>query len=105
MKRMKLVLALLAVMVATLVAFSAPALANDHRDNDPNDRWDDNRRWDNDWDWNHNRDHDWWVNDWDWDHDRWEDDCEWEWEEEGGYWALGPWGWYWQPLGFWELDC
>ena len=104
MKRIKLVLALAAVLVAMLVAFSAPALANDHRDSDRWDRWDDNRRWDNDWDWDHDWDRDWDRN-WSWDNDWRDDDCEWEWEEEGGFWAWGPWGWYWQPWGFWELDC
>jgi hypothetical protein len=110
MRRIKLVLALAAVMVAMLVAFSAPALANNDR-NDRNDRWEDNKRWDKDWDWERNWERNW---DRDWDHDWWDngpfvsdfhDDCEWEWEEEGGFWVLGPWGWYWQPWGFWELDC
>ena len=103
MRRAKLVLALAAVMVAMLMAFSAPALANDWEDrNDRWDRWDDNRRWDNDWNRN-------WHRDWRWDDgpfiNDFADDCEWEWEEEGGFWALGPWGLYWQPWGFWELDC
>ncbi len=47
MRRTKTVLAVVAVMAAMLVAFAAPAMANDHNDWDWNDRHDNDRWWDN----------------------------------------------------------
>ena len=59
MRRMRTVLGVVAVMTAMLVAFAAPAMANDHNDWDWNDRHD-NDRW---WDWNDRHDNDrWWDN-------------------------------------------
>jgi hypothetical protein len=47
MRRMRTVLGVVAVMAAMLVAFAAPAMANDHNDWDWNDRHDNDRWWDN----------------------------------------------------------
>ena len=47
MRRMRTFLGVVAVMVAMLVAFAAPAMANDHNDWDWNDRHDNDRWWDN----------------------------------------------------------
>ena len=47
MRRIKTVLGVVAVMAAMLVAFAAPAMANDHNDWDWNDRYDNDRWWDN----------------------------------------------------------
>jgi hypothetical protein len=47
MRRIKTVLGVVAVMAAMLVAFAAPAMANDHNDWDWNDRHDNDRWWDN----------------------------------------------------------
>ena len=47
MRRMRTVLGVGAVMAAMLVAFAAPAMANDHNDWDWNDRYDNDRWWDN----------------------------------------------------------
>jgi hypothetical protein len=47
MRRTKTVFAVIAVMAAMLVAFAAPAMANDHNDWDWNDRHDNDRWWDN----------------------------------------------------------
>ena len=60
MRRMRTVLGVVAVMAAVLVAFAAPAMANDHNDWDWNDRHDNDRWW---WDWNDRYDNDrWWDN-------------------------------------------
>jgi hypothetical protein len=47
MRRIKTFLRVVAVMAAMLVAFAAPAMANDHNDWDWNDRYDNDRWWDN----------------------------------------------------------
>ena len=47
MRRINTVLGVVAVMAAMLVAFAAPAMANDHNDWDWNDRHDNDRWWDN----------------------------------------------------------
>jgi hypothetical protein len=47
MRRIKTFLGVVAVMAAMLVAFAAPAMANDHNDWDWNDRHDNDRWWDN----------------------------------------------------------
>ena len=47
MRRMRTFLGVVAVMAAMLVAFAAPAMANDHNDWDWNDRHDNDRWWDN----------------------------------------------------------
>ena len=47
MRRMRTVLGVVAVMATMLVAFAAPAMANDHNDWDWNDRHDNDRWWDN----------------------------------------------------------
>ena len=47
MRRIKTFLGVVAVMAAMLVAFAAPAMANDHNDWDWNDRYDNDRWWDN----------------------------------------------------------
>ena len=47
MRRMRTFLEVVAVMAAMLVAFAAPAMANDHNDWDWNDRHDNDRWWDN----------------------------------------------------------
>ena len=47
MRRTKTFLGVVAVMAAMLVAFAAPAMANDHNDWDWNDRHDNDRWWDN----------------------------------------------------------
>jgi hypothetical protein len=58
MRRIKTVLGVVAVMAAMLVAFAAPAMADD--DWDWNDRHDNDRWW---WDWNDRHDDDrWWDN-------------------------------------------
>ncbi len=50
---MQLLLAALAIVVASFGAFSGPAVANDWNNHN---RWDDN--WNNNWRWNNN----WWWN-------------------------------------------
>jgi hypothetical protein len=60
MSRTKTFLGVVAVMAAMLVAFAAPAMANDHNDWDWNDRHDDDRWW-GDWNDRHNNDR-WWDN-------------------------------------------
>jgi hypothetical protein len=47
MRRTKTFVGVVAVMAAMLVAFAAPAMANDHNDWDWNDRHDNDRWWDN----------------------------------------------------------
>ena len=47
MRRIKTFLGVVAVMAAMLVAFAAPAMANDHNDWDWNDRHDNDRWWNN----------------------------------------------------------
>ena len=47
MRRIKTFLGVVAVMATMLVAFAAPAMANDHNDWDWNDRHDNDRWWDN----------------------------------------------------------
>jgi hypothetical protein len=47
MRRIKTFLGVVAVMAAMLLAFAAPAMANDHNDWDWNDRHDNDRWWDN----------------------------------------------------------
>ena len=106
MRRTKLVLAALALMVAMLVAFSAPAMADkgDHHGKNNNgdhkvfnrfDHKDFDRK---DFDFDHkdfNRfdaDRHFFVN-------KFDDDCEWEFKEG---WFFGFWGWQW---GWWFLDC
>ena len=66
MRRMRTVLGVVAVMAAMLVAFAAPAMADDHwNDWDWNDRHDNDRWW---WDWNERHDNDrWWDNRFDFD--------------------------------------
>jgi hypothetical protein len=98
MRRTKLVLAAAALMVAMLVAFSAPAMADngDHKDFDRFNHKDFNR-------FNH-KDFDFDRKDFDFDDrhffvNKFDDDCEWEFEEG---WFFGPWGWQW---GWWFLDC
>jgi len=98
MRRIKVVLALSALMVAMLVATAGPAIA-DHENRqdrweDRWDRWED--RWDDNWWWDNDR---WWDNDGPFVASNFNDDCELEWTEG---WFLGPWGWQW---GIWELDC
>jgi hypothetical protein len=104
MGRARLVLAAAAVMVAMLVAFSAPVLADDGRNHNGNNNhtgwnnWDNNwNNWDNNWN-NHNR-FDPFDNDRSFSNHGFGDDCEWEFEEG---WFLGFWGWQW---GTWFLDC
>jgi hypothetical protein len=104
MGRTRLVLAAAAVMVAMLVAFSAPVLADDgrnHNGNNNNTGW---NNWDNNW---NNRDNNWnnhnrfdpFDNNRSFSNHAFGDDCEWEFEEG---WFLGFWGWQW---GTWFLDC
>jgi hypothetical protein len=85
MGRTKLVLAAVAVMVAMLVAFAAPAIADDGRN--------DHHRWNN-WHDGDRFDHDdhLFISDFD-------DDCKWKFQEG---WFFGFWGWQW---GWWFLDC
>jgi hypothetical protein len=54
MKRIQLVLAALAIVVASFAAMSGPAMADDWN----NHSWDDN--WNNNWRWNNNEDNNWW---------------------------------------------
>jgi hypothetical protein len=97
MSRIKVVLAVLAVMVM-VVASAAPAMADDNRHDGNRQHW-------NNWD-NRAKEHNpWFINN----HNNWNDrpllannyndDCEWEFEEG---WVFGPWGWQW---GGWILDC
>ena len=58
MRRTKTVLGIVAVMAAMLVAFAAPAMANDHND------------WDWDWDDRHDEDSCWFLGVWVCDDDR-----------------------------------
>ena len=66
MRRIQLILAALAIVVASFAAFSGPAMANDNWDN--NWRWDNNNNNDNWWNnnndnwWNNNRNDNWWWN-------------------------------------------
>ena len=93
MRRTRLVLAAAVVLVAMLMALSAPAIADDGRNHNGNNN---HSGWNN-WD-NHNRfdrfdnERSFFTNDFG-------DDCEWEFEE-GWFW--GYWGWQW---GAWFLDC
>lgn len=94
MRRTKLVLAALALMVAMLVAFSAPAMADKgdhHGKNNNGDHKVFNRFDHKDFDFDFDDRH-FFVNEFD-------DDCEWEFEEG---WFIGPWGLQW---GWWFLDC
>jgi hypothetical protein len=86
-----------------LVAFSAPAMADDGPNHNGKDDHSKNHNSDhknfghNDFDFDHNdldfdNDRHFFINDFD-------DDCEWEFEEG---WFLGPWGLQW---GWWFLDC
>jgi hypothetical protein len=63
MRRVQLVLAALAIVVASFAAISGPAMADDWNNNRGDDswnnqRWDDN--WNNNWRWNNNEDNNWW---------------------------------------------
>ena len=100
------VLAAVAVMVAMLVAFAAPAIADDHRNNHHRwNNWHDGDRFDrgdrcdrfdrcDKFDRVDNFDHDdlLFISDFD-------DDCEWKFQPG---WFFGFWGWQW---GWWFLDC
>jgi hypothetical protein len=106
MRRTTLVLAALAVMVAMLVALSAPALADDGKnnhhkgDNKGNNQhhgWD---KWDKKWDNNK-----WHNNKWDkWDNNKWDD------HKVNHFWWFnnfndsGCWEWSW-VFDRWEWDC
>ena len=85
MRRTKLVLAVAAMMIALLVAFAGPAMA-DNNGNNNNNNWNNNGWYNDGWD-DFNR-----INNFD-------DDCEWEFEDE---WVLTYWGWL---PGLWVLDC
>ena len=108
MRRTKLVLAALALMVAMLVALSAPAMADD-RNNNNGDHHGKNHHGKNHHDFDFDRKHfdkDFDCCDFDFDFDdrhffvnEFDDDCEWEFKEG---WFIGPWGLQW---GWWFLDC
>jgi hypothetical protein len=73
-RRIQLLLAALAIVVASFGALSGPAVANDWNNN----RWDDN--WNNNWRWNNDRDDSWrWNNNWD---DGWRWNNNWWWNSE-----------------------
>jgi hypothetical protein len=67
---MQLLLAALAIVVASLGAFSGPAVADDWNNHN---RWNDN--WNNNWRWDNNHDNDNW---WGW-NNRWDNDNWWGW--------------------------
>ena len=62
MRRIHLMLAALAIVVASFAAFSGPAMANDNWNNRWDDGWRWNNNWDNGWRWNNNWDDGWWWN-------------------------------------------
>jgi len=97
MRRTKLVLAAAAVMVTMLVAFSAPAMADNGNGNNHHNGWDNWNNWNN-WD-NHNDFNRFNNNDFNRFNNNFNDDCAWEFEEG---WFFGFWGWQW---GAWFLDC
>ncbi len=58
MRRIQLVLAALAIVVASFAAVSGPAMADDWNNHRGDDNW-------NNWQWNNNEDDNWWGwNDW-----------------------------------------
>jgi hypothetical protein len=80
MRRIKFMLAALAVVVAAFAGVSGPAIADDNWNN--HNRWDDNwdkgNDWNNNWRWNDNHDND----NWGWNDNRWDDG-----------WGWNNWGW------------
>ena len=103
MRRIKLVVALVAVLEAMFVGTAGPAMADhtnrhENRQDRHDNRWD--HRWDNRWD---NR----------WDHRRHFDDVDVVFVPAFGFWNWHPsWGWFWDDgCGFdWDgpvtpLDC
>jgi hypothetical protein len=69
MRRVQLVLAALAIVVASFAAISSPAMADDWNNHKGDDSWNNNWRWNNDednnWRWNNDEDNNWWGwNDW-----------------------------------------
>ena len=74
MRRIQLVLAALAIVVASFAAVSGPAMADDWNNHGWDDNWN-NHRWDdnwNNWQGNNNEDDNWWewnnwnTNGWGW---------------------------------------